>query len=579
MADFSKFSDKELLGIYKKRQTVGGVFGRVPVGEYERGERNILGDIFERPGAATRGFIQNIGRTGQSPIAGYRQGALEPGKVPTFQDLALNKYWKGVPPERTNVAVPGGMVASAGGLAADIATNPANLLAMLAGKAPIGGGKTLGGVIGQTKPAQAISRYVTRPRFMGGSKAGQGLPTGKMFKRPWTKFKRHPVTDTQRVERAIAGKKEMAAISSKQAREATSRALQADREYTVRLLNQTDDTMKQNIEVMKVDLQKSAEKGSLQFQDKLQRFIRENSKGYRNGLDDVSNGLAKRGANVTKGEMNNLLTKTVQEATEAELPVGRAQNVIQKLMETKYGTTQFSKNFTFTEIMNDIQLVRGSLACGVKAGRAGFAPDEVIVAVLNKNWGNIVGKRIPEFAKLNKSYAPVIQAMKKSHKIFKPYAGKLETKTGTEFLKRVGTGKAEAGELRFLQRLEKGSEFAPGVGKISQPVQKVGKQIKLLEAKRPLAGRAIQEQALTRQAGLQRDLTAREAVITKNLQGWLSKLSELERKAVLNQWLRRGGMVAGGGMLLYMVKKQMAGSLLDSLSGGSGGEGQSQSQF
>jgi hypothetical protein len=56
------------------------------------------------------------------------------------------------------------MPASAAGLAADIVTNPANLLAMIGGKLPLGGGKTLGGVIGQTKPAQAIGRFMTKKR-------------------------------------------------------------------------------------------------------------------------------------------------------------------------------------------------------------------------------------------------------------------------------------------------------------------------------------------------------------------------------------------------------------------------------
>ena len=38
-----------------------GLFGSVPAEAYARGERNIAGNVFERPAAATRGFIQGMG--------------------------------------------------------------------------------------------------------------------------------------------------------------------------------------------------------------------------------------------------------------------------------------------------------------------------------------------------------------------------------------------------------------------------------------------------------------------------------------------------------------------------------------
>ena len=550
MADFSKFSNEQLNKVRDRSQTVGGVFGRVPVQEYQEGQRNILGNIFDRPAAALRAGVRGLAPGGETPIQAYKRAAISPSTEPTFQEKGIEKHYAGKEPSAMRTA--GGFGVSATGLAADIATNPASLLMMIAGKVPMGK-TTLGQKATATRPAQALRKFATRPRRI---KTGEGLPTGSILKRKWAKFKHHPVSDVRRIERAISGKKEIA-----------GKAMKTDRAYTTKLLEQTDDTLKQNIEVMKMDLQKSAEKGSLEFQNKLQGFIRENSRGYGKRLDEISGALSKKGENLTKGEMNNILMKTLQEAMEAELPVGRAQNVIQKLVDIKYSTTQFSKNFTFAEIMNDIKMIRGALASGVRAGRAGFAPDEVIVSVLNKNWGDVIASRVPEFAKLNKSYTPVIQAMKKSHKVFKPYAGPLETKTGTEFLKKVGAKKAEAGELRFLKQLEKGGEFAPGVGEISQPISKVGRQIKLTEAMRPIMKTKIQEKGLARQAKIQ-----------KNLQGWLDKLSGMERKAVLNQWLRRGGAAAGGMLLLHMIKQRMAGSLLDSLSG-SGGSTQSGGQY
>jgi len=135
------------------------------------GERTLLGDIFQRPGAAIRS-----GLLGQ----GYQRGAITPERVPTFQETLLEKRASrpyGPTPTTTRQELPGMIGASALGMAGDIATNPAMLLSLLAGKAPLGGGRTLGGVtrqtVGQTRPAQALYRFGTKERQ---------LPTGQKFK-------------------------------------------------------------------------------------------------------------------------------------------------------------------------------------------------------------------------------------------------------------------------------------------------------------------------------------------------------------------------------------------------------------
>jgi hypothetical protein len=128
-----------------------GFFGSVPESAYNRGERNIIGNIFERPGAAIRSAIQG---------KGYGAGALNPTNVPMFQDQMLNAYYKkaGVNP----LSLAGGSLVSAGGLAADVLTNPADVLAMIAGKAP--GVKAITKAIGETAPAQAFSRFLNKER-------------------------------------------------------------------------------------------------------------------------------------------------------------------------------------------------------------------------------------------------------------------------------------------------------------------------------------------------------------------------------------------------------------------------------
>ena len=120
------------------------------------GERTLTGDIFERPGAAVRSALMG---------KGYSAGAITPEKVPSFQETALKKYYErpGVVPTKATTQL-GGLGVSAAGLAADIATNPADMLTMLAPKAPGAGAVTK--VIAETKPARAIGRFMEKERHM-----------------------------------------------------------------------------------------------------------------------------------------------------------------------------------------------------------------------------------------------------------------------------------------------------------------------------------------------------------------------------------------------------------------------------
>jgi hypothetical protein len=115
------------------------------------GERTLTGDIFERPGAAVRSTI--LGK-------GYKAGALNPEKTPYLQDEMLKKYYDVA--GTSKMAQVGGLAVSAAGLAADIVTNPADILTMIIPKAP--GARVVGKAIAETKPAQAVARFATKER-------------------------------------------------------------------------------------------------------------------------------------------------------------------------------------------------------------------------------------------------------------------------------------------------------------------------------------------------------------------------------------------------------------------------------
>lgn len=123
--DANRFVDVE------SEPLVGSVFGKVSESDYAAGERNIIGNIFERPAAAVRSAIQG---------KGYAQGAINPTGVETFQNLTLNNYYNGVSnvasmiPEGvgrnafTTLGSISGLVPSTAGVLADMITDPSNLL-------------------------------------------------------------------------------------------------------------------------------------------------------------------------------------------------------------------------------------------------------------------------------------------------------------------------------------------------------------------------------------------------------------------------------------------------------------------
>lgn len=121
--------------------THGGIFGNISESQYQAGERNLAGNLFERPAASMRGFIQGMAPGGPNPVEGYVRGSINPGTIPTFQQLVEDQYARGTrsfqtTPLTTPIDFAGRMGTSLVGMAADVATSPADMAMVLAGKLP-----------------------------------------------------------------------------------------------------------------------------------------------------------------------------------------------------------------------------------------------------------------------------------------------------------------------------------------------------------------------------------------------------------------------------------------------------------
>lgn len=128
---------------------------------YNSGERNTIGNIFERPASAIRAGIRGGISPEKSFIEEYKKGAVNPTGVETFQDEFIRKSQEvGGASESVLVNFIKGLPGSVAGFAADTLTNPAEGLTALA---TMGISKALA----PTKVGKAIKTFMTKERQIG----------------------------------------------------------------------------------------------------------------------------------------------------------------------------------------------------------------------------------------------------------------------------------------------------------------------------------------------------------------------------------------------------------------------------
>lgn len=271
-------------------------------------------------------------------------------------------------------------------------------------------------------------------------------------------------------------------------------------EYQKEVLREAEDVLNENIEVLKAKQDQAALRGSLQYQKELPVMFRESSAAYGDNLDMISKGLVDSGEEITIGEVSRILQNADQEMTESLITEGPARNAFLRLKE-KYdvdfigGMSKFRSAATgepvsgaiklaedqpvkFEELFNDLKRVKKSLSSGAKSGSTRWTQEDTAVAILQNNLGNYLKDRIPDFANLQSSYAPHIQMMKAANRIFKPYKGEYDIKSGASFLKRVSSRNPleetaeEIGERKLIRDLESGSEFSAGLTNVRETLRR-----------------------------------------------------------------------------------------------------------
>src|SRR3990167_5973457 len=192
---------------------VKGFFGDVPADRFEAGERNIAGNLIERPAAAARGAIRgNPFLAALGPLAGVagitgaggreaqeraQQASLNPATERSFQTEAIDRYYQDVarrqPEQAPNFAqVLGGTIPSGAGFAADIALSPMDALLTALGLTPQA--RRAATAVASSRPGQAAGQFLQRDiqSFMPGKKLTEPLSTMFKIGRPSTIAKPSP---------------------------------------------------------------------------------------------------------------------------------------------------------------------------------------------------------------------------------------------------------------------------------------------------------------------------------------------------------------------------------------------------
>lgn len=369
---------------------------------------------------------------------------------------------------------------------------------------------SLAGITSPKATFKTGKRMITEPVTMAKeageelSAIGQGISkVGRKVTEPIRKVFRtlKPLrgeTQTQ-IGQKISGITEQIGLTKEtaQARKATLLESKDIAKYNLnQRLQQADDIFTQNKKVMVEELQNATEQGSLNFRTSLKEFNKAGTDTYGSLIDDFSDDLVKQGKQMTEGELGDILQNALSKSDEQFLPRGRVYQKIQTFnnkYQTKFTMDNIGniisenadKPVKFQQVISEFKEIRNALSTSAKSG-TGYTADDVVNSILQNEYGNWIGKNVPEFAELQKSYAPLLETKKIANRLFKPYKiTELETKQATGLLKRFGLGKTEAGEEKLIQSLQEGFEVMgekiEGVGDLTTRIKEIGNQVSQID--------------------------------------------------------------------------------------------------
>ena len=219
-----------------------------------------------------------------------------------------------------------------------------------------------------------------------------------------------------------------------------------------------------NINMLDDELTKVAHQGAEDIQPLLKQFFKGNSEAYGDRLNKYSDLLEKSGKPLTIGEANGIADNILKELDEMEILGGNGRAMVQNL-KAKYSLTNVegvvirdaNDTVNFIEFNKGMRDIIHTTSATFKSG-ARVTENDLVQVMVHKHWGNYIAQNVEDFSDMQGAYRPVIEAMKTTGKVFKPYASGFQNTGGAAFLRKVATGASTPQETRALKLVEEGKE-------------------------------------------------------------------------------------------------------------------------
>ena len=506
--------------------------------EEKPGERTLLGDIFERPGAAIRSKMMG---------KGYVAGALRPEEVPTFQETGLEKYYGEGEEAPSPAKVAGGFGVSAAGLAADIATDPATAMLVLFGLSP--GGKEIMGKVGATKGVQALKRFGMKQRHpLPGAKGRLVQQEIKVLQKQFglepTKHK--PAYLKTKLSEL---KREKGIVIKSQSDKVKAQAIK------------TIDDLKIEQKAFDNKLLKESTDFAKFMKDAGPKWVKKGTEKYGQLLDDISNSIGKETRLTAESVVNYLddLTRSI----EGRGLQGRILNDLNAL-KGRY-TAEYPTNIIkFGELKTQMSSIYRQMSPQLKNG-VGMTSDDAMIGMVKSKWMDFIGTVMPEtekakFLVLQGKYRQFAEAKRAMGQAFHPYSGEYDMNKGINSALQFAEQRKSEGLNNLMKTLESGiDDYIPGVQDIklkSQVLRELGK--KKLTVKETIA--ATQKAKLATVDKLNKEKTA----YVDEIFSWQKKADDLlsqkslidEQRGRLFRLLRNIGFGVAGFEAIRRVGKK-----------------------
>lgn len=352
--------------------------------------------------------------------------------------------------------------------------------------------------------------------YVGGgvlSLAGSGLTrSGRSWKQMMRKSKTPAITKV--VDRTKEGydvakktikenlknsEKTVSRLESR-AKTTASEKINLNKEYVENTLNETTKAMNETVEYLNDALLKESLSATTSVQEKLPGFYSRASSAYGKRLEEISEAISKSDNKITRAEVNQFLDTAEKQLDDAFIVSGPARDSI-KMLRDKYKPKMISElskfrsaktgervgraikssandDIPFSTIYKDLKNVKNSMSIGGKTGTKIYSESDLGVSILDDAFGDIIAKRSPEFAELQRAYAPVARLKRKSNQFFKPFDPDYAKNRPIKAIFDIAENKGmKIDEENLIKAIESGTDFVEGIGPVTKNAIDIGEQL------------------------------------------------------------------------------------------------------